>query len=170
MDCHLYIWSTKIYEKIGWFKCPGTIIDVQQNKFNQLIVTSNKGLFVIEEYNSLDAVTDIYKDKDWSSNRVVFKTFKTDEDNECIYMIGGTKEGGEKNNIFMTCINKNEYDEEDKEDFNLVIKNTEDVKHEMITLRLNPSKEFLYVVVKSIKKNITETKDKKGKVKKEESF
>jgi WD40 repeat protein len=62
---HLYIWNTKTNTMIGRFNCPGTIIDVQQNRHKQLIITSNEGLYVINKYNNLDAITAIHKCKEW---------------------------------------------------------------------------------------------------------
>jgi len=75
-------------------------------------------------------------------------------------MIGGTKEGKKKNNILMTTL-------DNKNKFNFVIEpKDENVTHEIITLRLNPAEDHFYAVVKSILKEVTETKDKTGNIKK----
>jgi len=76
-------------------------------------------------------------------------------------MIGGTKEGGKKNNILMTTL-------DNKNKFNFVIvEPSKDVTHEITTLRLNPTEDHFYAVVKSLLKEVTITTDKKGKEKKE---
>jgi len=80
-------------------------------------------------------------------------------------MIGGTKEGKKKNNILMTTLdNKNKFNFEVKEP------KDENVTHEIITLRLNPAEDHFYAVVKSILKEVTETKDKKGKITEKSRF
>ena len=45
----------------------------------------------------------------------------------------------------------------------MIVEPSKDVTHKIITLRLNPAEDHFYAVVNSILKEVTITKDKKGK-------